>query len=121
MGLFKKPDAAGDAEGDFPAGQFHLQFHAVEVCAVEHGYFIGVRAFFNEVPDALGDKFGLHPVVVERNEGRGHFPGRPHGAEPFFNLHLVGGDGRVGELQNFRHAAVVGLYLEGLCRRVAGR
>ena len=120
MGLLEKPDAAGDAERYFSAGQFHLQFHAVEVGAVKHGYFTGVRAFFNEIPDTLDDKFGLYPVVVERDKGGGHFPGGPHGAELFFNLNFVGGDSRVGKLQNFRHTAVIGFYLESLCRRIAG-
>ena len=119
--LLEEPDTAGDAEGYFTARQFHLQFHAVEVRPVEHGYFIGVRTFFNKVPDALGNEFGLHPVIIERHEGGRHFPGGTHGTQAFFNLHLVGGNGRIGKFQDFRHAAVVGFYLEGFRRRVARR
>ena len=109
--LLEKPDAAGDGEWDLALGQFELQFERVEMRAVEHGDLVHARAFLAELNHALRNKRGLLRGVHARNQ-RGFHAGFARRRKNFGELVPVGGDGGVGDLQNFRRAAVIGFDLE---------
>lgn len=112
--LFKEAYAAGDAVGDFTAREFHLDFHAVEVRAVEDGDFRFHDSRVDELVDALADEEGLGARVGEGDEGGGKVAFRPVGTEFFWYLPLVGGNGGIGEGEDFRDAPVVGFDFKGL-------
>ncbi len=68
VGLLEEAQAAGDEEGDAAGGEFHLDFQALEVGAVEHGHFGERDAVFVEFEDALGDEGRLGVRVWQRDE-----------------------------------------------------
>ena len=97
-----------------------LDFHALEVSAVEDGHFVPWDAFFVvEFLHALGDEHGLflrgveggHDwLVLEAGAGR---------LEGFGELAGIEADGGVGDGEDFRGAAVIGFDFEDLGTGVA--
>ena len=109
MGLLEEAQAAGDGERNAADGEFHLDFQALEVGAVEHGHFLQRDALVAEFQHALGDKGGLGGGIRqgdERGPGAQRLAGR---AQVFFEAAGIGADGGVGEIEDLGDAAVVGL------------
>ena len=105
--LFKKPDAAGDAEGNVLAGQFELQFQRVEMGAIEHGHVFQGPAFVAQFQDPLGHEGRLLAAIAATHQGR-LAAGRARGGQLLLELVDVGRDGGIGHAQDFRRAAVIG-------------
>ncbi len=111
--LLEEPDAAGDGEGDLPPGQLQLQFERVEMRPVKHGDIVQVHAFLRQFHHALRDERGLLPGVHARDQ-RGLEAGFARRREVLGKLIHVRGDGGVGDVEDFRRAAVIGFDLENL-------
>ena len=118
MRLLEKPQAACDLKRDTVPGQFDLQLQRVEMRAVEHGDLVEFDALVAQFEDALGDELRLHVAVVEfeqRGLDRARLPVR---RQLLGKLLLVRLNGGIGHLEDFRHAAVIGLDLVRAGRRI---
>ncbi len=85
--------------------------------AVKHGHLVQVYAFIAQFKDALGDERGLLHGVHAGDQCRFQ-SGLARRRELFGELVPVGSDGGVGDLQDFRRAAVIGLNLEHFRARI---
>ena len=117
MGLLEKANAARDREGDLAAGQFELKFERVKMRTVKDGDVAKTGALVAEFQGALGDKRGLLRGIHAGDEGRfqAGFPGR---RQFFGELAGIMGDNRVGDLQDFRRAPVIGFDFKDFGARV---
>ena len=111
VGLLKEAQTTGDLERDAAAGQLHLNFHGVEVGAVEHGDLPKIYAFILKFKNPLGDKGRLGAGVIQRDERGQHAARRSGGLEALADLTTIFCNGGIGKVQDFGDGAVIDLDL----------
>ena len=67
VGLFEKPDAAGDLVRDTPARKLQLQLECVIVRAVKDRDVVQVNIFIAQLENPLGNKLRLFRAIIERD------------------------------------------------------
>ena len=112
--LFEETDPGSDDVGHLRAGQLHLQLHGMKVRPVEHADF-GIRDAPPMKLLCAFDHIARLDRTVTHLDQMGKVIAFPDGLKLLLELLRIAGDHLVGDIQDFRRAAVVDLQLEGLC------
>ena len=106
--LLEETDAARDTEWDVASREFELQFERVKMRAVKHRHAVQFRALFAQFEHALSNERCLFGGIAAGDQDR-LAAGFPRGRKSLGVLVNVGGDRGVGDVENLRRAAVIGL------------
>ena len=86
--------------------------------AIQHRDIVQAHAFIAQLQRALRDERRLLPGILARDE-RGFHTGLARGREFLGKLIHICGDGGIGDIQDFRRAAVIRFNLEHVRARIA--
>ncbi len=117
MGLFEKPNSAGNIERNVTPHQLKLQLERVEMRAIQNGHFVQIGSFLSQLQHPLRyERSLLEPIVTHDKHRLGPFFARR--CQFLAELVLISADRGVGYLQDLRRAPVVGFDFVDLCLRI---